>query len=89
MKKIKFEDVKTQKEAVLWHLHEYENITSWQAIREYGITRLSAKIHLLRKEGFNIVSIPVNMVNRFGRTYVISKYKLIQCSNLTGQSKLF
>ena len=38
---------KTQK--VLDHLKEYGSITSWEAIDNYGATRLSAIIYNLRK----------------------------------------
>lgn len=40
---------KTQK--VLNHLRENGSITSWEAIQQYGATRLSAIIFNLRKKG--------------------------------------
>jgi len=45
---------KTQNELILKHLKEYGGITSLEAIQEYGITRLSARIYDLRKEGYSI-----------------------------------
>jgi hypothetical protein len=74
---INFDDVKTQKDAVKWHLGENGNITSWVAIKEYGATRLSAIIFNLRKEGYNIISDPQKQTNRFGRSVVIAKYKYV------------
>lgn len=44
----------TQELRVLKHLQEYGSITSWEAIEEYGATRLSAIIYNLRKKGFKI-----------------------------------
>ena len=41
---------KTQK--VLNHLRINGSITSWEAIQEYGVTRLSATIFNLRKKGY-------------------------------------
>ena len=38
----------TQDDRVLRHLEENDGITSWEAIKEYGITRLSAVIFRLR-----------------------------------------
>ena len=76
MKKINFNDVKTQKDAVLWHLQNKGKITSWEAIKEYGITRLAAIIFNLRDEGYYIVSEEHKAKNRFNRTVNISVYKL-------------
>jgi hypothetical protein len=41
---------------VLDHLNTYGNITSWEAIMKYRITRLSEYIRQLRSEGFDIHS---------------------------------
>lgn len=48
--KIRMEDM------ILKHLQEFGCITSWEAIMEYGCTRLSQYIYLLRKDGYNITS---------------------------------
>jgi hypothetical protein len=88
-KRIQYGEVKTQKDAVLWHLQKYGTITSLEAIKHYGCTRLASVIFNLKKEGYNICSIPIDLVNRFGRTVIISKYKLLEDSILTGQRKLF
>ena len=39
---INSEEVKSQADAILWHLKTYGTITSYEAIKEYGATRLSA-----------------------------------------------
>ena len=49
--KITEKEVKSQSDAVLWHLKTYGSITSYEAIKEYGATRLSAIIFNHRKEG--------------------------------------
>lgn len=46
----------TQKEVVLKHLKRHGAITSWDAIWEHGITRLSEYIRQLREEGYEIES---------------------------------
>jgi len=89
MKKLKYAEVKTQKDAIIWHLQKFGNITSLEAIKHYGCTRLASVIFNLKDDGMDIESIPVDLVNRFGRTVQIAKYKLIESSNLTGQRKLF
>tara|TARA_R100001163_G_C4955446_1_gene121432 strand:+ start:55 stop:336 length:282 start_codon:yes stop_codon:yes gene_type:complete len=76
MKKINitYENVKTQTDAIKWHLKTYGNITSWEAIKEYGATRLSAIIFNLREEGYNIITKDLEVKNRFERTVRIAKY---------------
>ena len=58
MKKItiSYEDVKTQKEAIMWHLQTYGNITSWEAIIKYSATRMSDIIWKMRGRGYSIAS---------------------------------
>lgn len=44
----------SQEEKVLNHLKKHGEITSWTAIMDYGITRLSARIFRLREQGYQI-----------------------------------
>jgi len=46
----------SQKEKVLKHMQENEKITSMEAFEKFKITRLSAIINVLRKEGYDIES---------------------------------
>ena len=66
----------TQYDRVLRHLTERGNITSLQAFREYGITRLSAIIFNLRADGYNIVSEFITRKNRYGDKVSFAKYIL-------------
>ena len=65
----------THYDRILNHLNQYGSITSWEAIREYGITRLSAVIYELRKE-YNIVSTFETTKNRYGDKISYAKYIL-------------
>ena len=47
--KITKEEIKTQTDAIKWHLKNYGHITSLEAIREYGATRLASIIFNLKK----------------------------------------
>ena len=67
-------EVKSQSDAILWHLKTYKTITSYEAIKEYGATRLSAIIFNHRKEGYDIGSLPLVKKTRFGRNTTIAKY---------------
>lgn len=58
---------KSKIEKVLLHLLDYGHITSWEAIKEYGATRLSGIIWVLRhKRGLNIRSERIQFTDRFG-----------------------
>lgn len=66
----------TQKDRVLQHLKEHGSITSWQAIMEYGATRLADIVFKLRQEGYDIESEYEKGTNRFGDKIHWTKYKL-------------
>lgn len=66
---------KTQK--ILNHLREKGSITSWEAIQEYGATRLSAIIFELKKKGVKIETEMTNFTDNYGDTWRYAKYKYI------------
>ena len=66
----------TQKDRVLRHIQTFGSITSWEAIKEYGITRLSDCIYRLRKEGYKIENENISFTNRFGEKGWFAKYFL-------------
>ena len=63
---------------ILNHLKDYGSITSLDAFRDYGNTRLSATIFLLRKDGWNIKSEKVAFKNRYGKVVSFAKYILLE-----------
>ena len=63
-------------EKIAMHLVEKGSITSWEAIQEYGATRLSAIIFNLRRRGMNIRTERVNFTDRFGSKACYAKYIL-------------
>lgn len=73
----------TQKDKVLKFLQARGSITSWQAIQEFRITRLSSIIFDLRKEGWEIDS--ENMKSKNSNANNFAKYTLIADS----QNELF
>ena len=60
--------------AIQLHLIEKGNITSLEAIEEYGATRLSAIIYNLRKRGMNIITETIEFTDRFGNAAHYAKY---------------
>lgn len=71
---------KTQGEAIKLHLLKYGQITSFEAIQNYGVTRLAMYIHTFRKDGLNIKTTNVSKPNRFGTISTFANYKLIKKS---------
>lgn len=69
---------KTQRNEVLRHLKENGSITSWEAIKEYGATRLSAIIYDLRHYyDLEIKNERVEFTNRYGTKSSYVKYILV------------
>lgn len=62
------------KQRLLEYLIEYKSITSLEAIRELGNTRLSAYIYQLKKEGYIINTTTVKVKNRFNEYTHVAKY---------------
>lgn len=65
------------KERILRHLKDYGTITSWEAIMEYGCTRLSHYIYLLKKDGYTITGDSEPFVNRYGEKSKFTRYRLV------------
>ena len=66
--------------AIQLHLAEEGSITSWEAIKEYGATRLSAIIFNLRKRGLEIETEMIEFTDRFGSKAKYAKYILVDKS---------
>ena len=64
-----------QREIILWHLQNVGTLTRAQAMSEYGIIELPARIVELKKLGYNITSERGTSVNRFGKIH-FNIYKL-------------
>lgn len=72
MAEVKF----SQRADVLNHLRVFGSITSWEAIKEYGATRLSAIVYDLRKQGWNIGGEMIESKNRYGNPVRYKRYEL-------------
>ena len=67
----------TQKELIRRHLETYGEITSFDAFREYGCTRVSARIYELRHEdGLIITNERKTAKNRFGEPVHYDVYRI-------------
>ena len=74
----KDENTVKQNMIVLKHLKKKSGITSWEAISNYGITRLSARIYELRSMGFDIQDKWMIEYNRYGQKVKFKKYFLVK-----------
>jgi hypothetical protein len=67
----------TQENIILDHLKDHKFITTWEAIQEYRITRLSARIYELREKGYQIIT---KNITENGKTF--AEYSLISTTLL-------
>lgn len=68
----------SQCDRILRHLRDFGSITAIEAISEYGILRLAARISDLRRRGHNITSEIVTGANRYGEPTRYSVYRLTE-----------
>lgn len=68
----------SQCDRILRHLRDFGSITAIEAISEYGILRLAARIGDLRRRGHNITSEIVTGANRYGEPTRYSVYRLTE-----------
>jgi hypothetical protein len=66
----------THKTRLLEYLQNHKSITSLQAIQDLGNTRLSATIHTLRREGYDVPMTMVDVPNRWGGKTSVARYTL-------------
>ena len=68
----------SQNEAVLAWLQAGHGITSRQAIDQWGITRLAARIADLRADGHDLEATTVTVRNRYGKPVHVARYRLVE-----------
>ena len=61
---------------ILEYLKNHKGITSMEAFDKFGATRLSAIIHVLRKDGYWIEDVDREAKNRYGETVHFVEYRL-------------
>jgi uncharacterized small protein (DUF1192 family) len=66
----------SQSEQIVQHLRKNGHITSEQAFKRYGVTRLSSIIYNLRENGARIQNERQEKKNNFGRTVGFDRYVL-------------
>lgn len=64
-----------QCEMIVQYIRENGSITTLEAFRELGITRLASRIHDLKEAGFSIERESVKVHNRYGEPCTVASYK--------------
>lgn len=64
----------TQKERILRHLRDCGSISQLEALKEYGIMRLSSCVSELRAEGYPIRREMVTVKNRYNENTSYARY---------------
>ena len=64
----------TLQDRVIKYLQEEGSITSMEAFQYIGVTRLSAVIFNLKKDGYAIKTEPESSLNRYGDKVTFAKY---------------
>lgn len=74
---IEEDSVSSQKEKILRHLELFGSIDPVQALQEYGVFRLAARIDELRRDAYEIDTHLVKTINRFGEDVRYGRYVLL------------
>ena len=67
----------SQTEMILNHLRECGSISPKEAMDDYGIMRLGARIWDLKHMGYTILRVPETRPNRFGKPTTYARYVLM------------
>jgi len=71
--------VLSQHKMVIDYLKAHKTITSQEAFKNLGVTRLSAIIYDLKhQQGYNIQTYTIHPINRFGTKCNCAEYHLIE-----------
>ena len=65
-----------QRDMVAQYIHDFGSISSWQAFTDLGITRLSARIWELKRDGYLISKERKTTRNRYGKPVSYDKYTI-------------
>ena len=73
----------SQQERILNYLHEFKSITTLDAFKDLGITKLTTRISEMRRKGIEIIGKPEVVENRYGDKCHIYRYSLKETPNKT------
>ena len=65
----------TQAERILYHIDTYGSITAFEAVTEYGILQLAARMCELNRKGYFFDKEVINGTNRYGEPVRYIRYR--------------
>ena len=71
----------TQCARIMAYMEKFGSITQLEALRDLGIMRLASRISELRKNGVDITSAQIGVLNRFGEVCYIKQYSFGGANN--------
>ena len=80
---------KSKHQKIIEDLESGKTITSWEAIKEYNVTRLAAIIFNLKKDGMKIESKDYTEKNGYGDTVKYTRYKCLNIIEDRDQLDMF
>ncbi|MBQ7412666.1 MAG: helix-turn-helix domain-containing protein [Eubacterium sp.] len=77
----------TQHELIVKYLRDFGSITTYEAFKDLGITKLGTRISEMRKIGFEFSDEWVDDVNRYGDYVRYKRYRLVKSSFIKSVTK--
>ena len=68
----------TQVDRVIDYMKQFGSVSTLEAFKDLGVTRLSARIFEIRKRGYKVKAEPIKAKNRFGENVRYFKYSLVE-----------
>lgn len=69
---------KSQKERILDYMNEFGSISSWEAFRDLGITRLAARCSDIEADGIVLNHRREATTNRYGEKVYYTRYSIAE-----------
>lgn len=66
----------SQKKRILKYMNDFGSITTYDAFKDIGCTKLTTRISELRKEGYLIIGTAETSTNRYGEKVTYNRYRM-------------
>ena len=66
----------SQKKRILKYMKDFGSITTYDAFKDIGCTKLTTRISELRKEGYLIIGTAETSTNRYGEKVTYNRYRM-------------
>lgn len=66
----------SQKQRILKYMADFGSITTFDAFKELGCTKLTTRISELRQDGYHIIGEAETSKNRYGESVTYNRYRM-------------